>query len=328
MKPKVSILVPIYNVSKYIVRCAESLFNQTFTDIEYIFVNDSTPDDSIEKLQSVLEKYPNRKSQVKIIHHTENKGLACARNTALDEADGEYIMVADSDDFLEINAVEVMYNAAIQENADIVVSDFYLEYPSDNQIEINCLPENDRDALMYLFLDKIRIGLWAKLIKSELYKCENCKVPDGLNYLEDRYVMIRLFHFAKKIIKVEGVFYHYVQYNLSAITKSKTEQHFKNTIQFWSETIQFLKNQNVYDLYSNILSQRKIKDKARLMIDVKSSVIRKKYADMFSEIPKYQVRHLKKGERLMLFLVDKRQFWLTNILREIFILKQKYRKKS
>ena len=103
---KVSILVPIYNVELYIKRCIISLFEQTYNDIEFIFVNDCTKDKSIEILNSTLQQYPQRWEQVKIISHKTNKGLAAARTTALQNATGDYVMHVDSDDFLNLDAVE------------------------------------------------------------------------------------------------------------------------------------------------------------------------------------------------------------------------------
>ena len=102
---KVSILVPVYGVEKYIERCARSLFEQTYDNIEYIFVDDCTKDRSIVILQKVLEGYPNRKNQVKILHHEKNRGLSAARNTALDASTGDYLMHVDSDDYLRKDAV-------------------------------------------------------------------------------------------------------------------------------------------------------------------------------------------------------------------------------
>ncbi len=117
----VSIIVPIYNVEKYIERCAVSLFEQDFEDIEYIFVNDCTPDNSIQILEEVIEKYPNRKSNVKIIHYKANKGLGSARKTGLEQATGEYVLHIDSDDWVELDMVLCLYNKAIETDADIVI---------------------------------------------------------------------------------------------------------------------------------------------------------------------------------------------------------------
>ena len=89
MNPKVSIIVPIYKVEEYIERCAQSLFEQTFQDIEYIFVNDATPDNSVGKLLSVISRYENRIDRVKIINHDVNKGLSSARKTGLFRASGD-----------------------------------------------------------------------------------------------------------------------------------------------------------------------------------------------------------------------------------------------
>ena len=125
--PAVSVLVPVYNVSKYIERCAHSLFQQTFDDIEYVFVNDCSPDDSIKKLQKVIEQYPNRKKRVQIIHHDKNRGASVSRNTCLENSTGKYIQFIDSDDWIESDMIETMYNKAETESADIVVCDFVIE---------------------------------------------------------------------------------------------------------------------------------------------------------------------------------------------------------
>lgn len=98
---KVSVIIPVYNVEKYIEHCARSLMEQTLMDIEYIFVDDCTPDHSMEILQRVLTDYPERLESIRIIHHTQNSGLATVRNTGLQIAQGEYIIHCDSDDWVE-----------------------------------------------------------------------------------------------------------------------------------------------------------------------------------------------------------------------------------
>ena len=101
--PKVSVLVPVYGVEKYIERCARSLFEQTLDDMECIFVDDCTPDDSMQVLVKILSEYPRRKEQVKIIHHETNQGLPAARQSGLKIATGEYIAHCDSDRLLPIS---------------------------------------------------------------------------------------------------------------------------------------------------------------------------------------------------------------------------------
>ena len=124
-RAKVSVCIPVYGVEKYIERCARSLFEQTMKDgIEFIFVNDCTKDKSIEILEQVLGEYPERKEQVKIIHHEKNKGLVAARKTGLAHATGDYIIHCDSDDWVDLNLYETMYNKAVEVNADVVCCPF------------------------------------------------------------------------------------------------------------------------------------------------------------------------------------------------------------
>lgn len=91
------------------------MFEQTFEDIEYIFVNDCTPDNSIEVLSNVIKRYPNRQPQIRIINHEKNRGLASARNTGIDNANGDFVLHIDSDDYIEPNMVELLYSKAIAE---------------------------------------------------------------------------------------------------------------------------------------------------------------------------------------------------------------------
>ena len=107
-----SILVPVYGVEKYIERCARSIFEQTYHNLDIVFVDDCTPDKSIDLLQRVLEDYPKRKAQTRIIRHAHNRGLSAARNTAVAAAIGTFLTHVDSDDWIELNAVEVLVSEA------------------------------------------------------------------------------------------------------------------------------------------------------------------------------------------------------------------------
>ena len=116
--PKVSVIVPVYNVSKYVERCVRSLMEQTCPDIEYIFVDDATPDDSMAVLERVLEDYPQRLANVRILHNMQNQGLAKSRFIGMDEAAGEFVLHCDSDDWMEQDMVQAMLEAALAHDAD------------------------------------------------------------------------------------------------------------------------------------------------------------------------------------------------------------------
>jgi len=324
LNPKVSILVPIYNVSNYIERCAKSIFNQTFEDIEFIFVDDATPDDSIEKLQKVIEQYPNRKEFIKIIFHPQNKGLAATRNTAINASSGKYILVVDSDDFIESNMIQLLYEKAIRDDADIVVSDFYIEYSNKTIYCSDYLSINEKDHLKDLIgFDNSQAPLWNKLVNSDLYKRKECRVPDGLNYYEDRYTVIRLYYFANKIVKINQAFYHYIKYNDNAITNKIFKMHFENVLQFWNSVDSFFKEHNEYEKYQENMAFSKTQSKVRLMIDTHSSHLRKEYANIFLDEEKRCFSSFKKGEKLMLLLVRYRLFGLAQLFHELLIFKNR-----
>src|ERR1035437_2946131 len=127
--PKVSIIITVYKAEQYIERCARSLFEQTFKELEFVFVNDFTPDTSIQILKKVIDEYSDRKNQVTILNHDYNKGVAAARNTGLDRVRGEYILQVDSDDWVEKSMVEESYVIAEANDSDIVWTDFYVDFP-------------------------------------------------------------------------------------------------------------------------------------------------------------------------------------------------------
>lgn len=114
MKPKVSIIVPVYNVEKYLNRCVESLLHQTLKEIEIILVDDESPDNS----PKLCDDYASKDSRIKVIHK-KNEGLGCARNSGLEIASGEYVAFIDSDDFIDTNAYFITYNKAIENDLDI-----------------------------------------------------------------------------------------------------------------------------------------------------------------------------------------------------------------
>ena len=117
---KVSVIVPVYKVEAFIGRCIRSLIEQTLQETEFIIVDDCTPDDSISVVQKIIRDYPERKRQFKIIRHDVNKGLPAARNSGLAIATGEYIFHCDSDDFVEREMLEQLYQTAKKGDADIV----------------------------------------------------------------------------------------------------------------------------------------------------------------------------------------------------------------
>ncbi|MBD5332345.1 MAG: glycosyltransferase family 2 protein [Bacteroides sp.] len=208
---KVSVLVPVYGVEKYIERCARSLFEQTMKDgIEFIFTDDCTRDRSIEILEKVLEEYPERKSQVKIIHHEKNQGLVSARVTGLKEAVGEYVIHCDSDDWVEREMYEIMYRQAKDTDSDIVVCDF-LE--GDDTLEVyrhQNIPESRISIFKSILDGTLHAAMWNKMLSHRLIDRLGVKVNPEINMWEDMAYMTPHLLSGCRMTKVDKALYHYV----------------------------------------------------------------------------------------------------------------------
>lgn len=322
--PKVSILIPIYNVSSYIERCAHSIFNQTFDDIEYIFIDDATPDDSIEKLLKVAEQYPNRKNSIKIITHERNEGIGTSRKTAVNNSSGEYVLMVDADDYIDAEMVEILFNKAVEEQADIVVCDI-LEYPNNKIQTAHKFISSDKSENIKNILDinKASMPLFNKLIKRNLYLKRDCQFINNFNYAEDWHVMIRMFFYADKIIKIEQGLYHYNCNNEYSITRTVTKRHFDNTIFFMEELEKFLMEKNLFEKYYSIIEKNKAHMKMNLMFGVNSIKLRKEYAGMFRKEEEKYFHEYRLGEKIMSLLLKNKLFFLTQMLRNLILLKNR-----
>lgn len=208
---KVSVIIPVYNVEVYFEKCIRSLFGQTLCEgIEFIFVNDCTPDNSMEVLNRVLKEYPERKLQVKILNHKVNSGSSSTRNSGLDCASGKYIIFCDSDDWVETNMYERLLAEAESDNCDLVGCGFFLDYSNGKQeIEQQLYCGEGVGLIKAMLSGKIHGSTCNKLVKKSLYDSLNIRFPDGVNMLEDLTVGVQLCYSAKKIKFISSALYHY-----------------------------------------------------------------------------------------------------------------------
>lgn len=209
MIPLVSICVPIYNVENYIERCAISLLEQSYGEIEYVFVNDCSPDQSIEVLRRVLEKYPERKSFVKIISHEKNLGLAAARNTAINHSEGDFIFHVDSDDYLGIDAVEKLVNKQRETDADIVTGQAVQMEKDKSSVMRRPQFLSQDDFVKEMIVPSISHTIWGRLIRKSLYTDNGIEAKEGVNIGEDLQAMSKLAYYAKKVETIWDVVYYY-----------------------------------------------------------------------------------------------------------------------
>lgn len=221
---KVSVIIPIYKVEAFIGRCATTLMEQTLREVEYIFVDDATPDRSIKVLEEVIARYPERREQVRIVHHETNKGLPAARNTGLAVATGEYIFHCDSDDYVELTMLEELYHAAKTQEADIVWCDWYLTFAeSERYMKQPCFG-TPMEALKAMLSGGMKYNVWNKLVRRSLYTDNHIAFPAGYGMGEDM-TMMMLFAHAKKVAYVPKAYYHYIKTNTNAFSQTYSDKH-------------------------------------------------------------------------------------------------------
>ena len=216
---KVSVCVPIYGVEKYIERCARSLFEQTMKDdIEFIFVNDCTPDRSEQILLAVLEDYPQRKNQVKILHHAENQGLTGARSTALNAACGDYIIHCDSDDWVDPALYETMYRTAVERQADVVCCAITLENSTKSSRRIQ-LAGKSVDDLFFDFFNTVAFNsLCNKMFSGKIARDAETIIPKHMIMAEDLLLTTQMLLKCRNIALCNDVSYHYFRGNSASAT--------------------------------------------------------------------------------------------------------------
>lgn len=224
MEYSVSVIIPVYNVGKFIERCVRSLMEQTMNNVEYIFVDDASPDNSIQILQEVLADYPKRRDNVRILTHAENKGLPAARNTGLAVAQGKYIFHCDSDDFVEPDMLEQLYGKAIECDADIVWCDWYLTFENSERYMTQPAYDTPLEALKAMLSGVMKYNVWNKLVRRSIYVENKIEFPAGYGMGEDMTIML-LFAYAERISYLSHAFYHYVKLNTNAFSQTYSKRH-------------------------------------------------------------------------------------------------------
>ncbi len=238
--PKVSVIVPVYNVEEYLERCLDSLVNQTLKDIEIIIVNDGSTDGSKEKIQKYINTYKN------IVYlEKENGGLSSARNYGIPYAKGEYIGFVDSDDYVELTMYEKMYNKAIEEKSDMVECDFIWEYPNKKREDIGKVYSNKKEAIV-----EARVVAWNKIIKKDIIEKTKITFPEGLRY-EDIEFFYKLVPHLNKISFVKEVFVHYIQRE-SSIANTQNERT-GEIFKIWENVLNYYIENNIFNEYRSEL---------------------------------------------------------------------------
>lgn len=319
LKYKISVIIPMYNVEKYIIKCAQSLFEQTLDNIEYIFVDDGSTDSTITVLKNILTKYPNKKDCVRIVKHNKNKGVSSARNTGLKYAQGTYIYYCDADDYLERKMLEQLYNTAHKTNADIVWCDFYMDFKNDTKYCSAVTVENDKITLLKKYISYGWNTPCNSIVKREIYTENNLYSDEGYNFCEDYGLMVRIMFFANSYAYVRQALYHYNRVNTSSLVntqldKNKIKKTFQDELTINLLIVDFFKQHNLYPKLEKELSWRVLKAKRGYLTSFKN---RKTYMQLCPESNKYIDSNplcSKKDKFCQKIMISKYWSWLLNII--------------
>lgn len=262
----ISIIIPVFNAQDYLERTVESIIKQEFKNIEIIFVNDGSTDNSLKVLKKISNKYSNVK-----VYTQSNKGVSSARNLGLKQSTGEYIMFLDADDYLEKNALKKMYNVIIEKNSDICLGLTHVigNYKNKCDIKHNYFEESGK------FIENNSIDILVDLLKNDsifdlhsacakLYKRDiinNIYFADGRSSNEDRYYLFRALCNSKKCVCLYDIVYLYEKH-INSLSNKKIDMRIMDNIFFSEEMLKFIKN-NIPELtkeaeYNNLLTYMKV----------------------------------------------------------------------
>ena len=299
MTPQVSVIIPVYNVGKYLEKCLTSVVGQTFADLEIIIVNDGSTDDSPQ----IIARFARQDSRIVVIDKS-NEGLAYARKSGVEAARGTYIYHLDGDDYLEPDAIELIYAQARETDADMTIAPFVIDYPETGQSQHSLVPGRESYTGLEYFSEiaftRAHWSVFSYLHKRNLY--DHVTFCKGLSYGEDVYLTTQLTYYSSRIAVIKGKpLMHYIIRN-SSITNSRfSEQKARDILLYPDLVNDFFKDKPEYNLlqkelgairiqaYNTLLSKRWFKDAHRLSRE--SLAILRQYPDLKS-IP--QIRAFRK----------------------------------
>jgi glycosyltransferase involved in cell wall biosynthesis len=312
---KVSILVPFYKVEKYVGRCVDSLFSQTYKNIEYIFVNDCTPDKSMDVINEHIKKYGVAEKCKMIIHET-NQGISASRNDCLDNMTGDYFLFIDSDDYIDKDMVELLVEAAVKENADISGCGYIEEY-ADHRVERPQRYTNDHDEMMRaITLLTIKGVMWKLLVRSTIvteHRNEVRFIPDR-NMVDDYLFCCQIFYYAQRFAGVDRCMYHWIQYNPNNYTHT-TIFAVESQAAAIRKVEEFYNEKGVIDIVSDELRKRKFISKLPLLLD-KNCIDVKRWRSLFPESNGvWREMRFSKGNQCLFRLAQSPFYWLFPFLK-------------
>ena len=262
--------MPMYNVEKVMARSVQSLFNQTLKGFEVVFVDDCSSDNTGEELRRIISGYDREDISLKIVRHDSNKGVAAARNTGLDNAEGEYVYYLDSDDYFNEEALEVMYEAAKKSGADVVGCEWLLSFENNARHMVQPEVKIGKEAFGKMCNGVMRWNLWLFMVRRDLYEDNAFRFIPGANMGEDMMVMMKILLHAGKVSMVHRPLYHYIQTNSNAMTKNFARYR-GQVSENVAELERYIAERGEADEHGGLINQLKLNLKLPLIISDKES---------------------------------------------------------
>jgi len=267
MNYKLSVIVPVYNVRGFIGRCVECLMKQTLKEIEYIFVDDCSEDDSYDVLMESLSKFQDRSGDVKVIRHETNKGVSVSRTEGLAAATGDFVIQCDADDWTDVTMYEKMYSKVIEDKADICLCDFFFaERDSMKRENIGLDCTKSHDEIVYDYLSCMWTMSWNFMVRHDLYLESGVRLPEDITFTEDFYLTTCLMCLANGITYVKEPLYYYNQQNPNSIIYSGSYNYRDDERKSCEKTIEWMKAHGVYKKYHKPLQWHLIKASCDLVL--------------------------------------------------------------
>lgn len=237
--PKVSVILPVYNAEKYIERSLYSVLDQTLDDIQIIIIDDGSTDNSFSIINSIINKYQKYKNKTILISR-ENKGVATTRAEGITLASGDYIIQCDSDDWVEKNWLQLLYDTARKNDSDIVICDYMNVYKNKQYRTSQKIYPSIQENINALLKGEISNVNWDKLIRRSLLVENDINYIQNLNMGEDFLFTLQAFHYAKKISHTPNVLYYYNKTNEKSLTYKYSDKSLNDIINITNKAEYFL----------------------------------------------------------------------------------------
>lgn len=251
----ISVVIPVYNTSSYLARCIDSIFEQDLKDVELIFIDDCSTDNSFEVLNQCLK---GRESEnLTIVKNPKNLGSGETRNKGISLAKGDYVIFVDSDDYVTSDYFQVLKNA-IESRPDIVVFDMTEIWTNKTVLKHVDLPDSPLESVELLLLNKMHNSLCNKMFKRSMFLKHDIRITKGLSMFEDKSICFKLFYYAKSQLFINKSLYFYDRSRENSLTKVFKESNIQASVIVAKVIDDFFKDKEVSDNIHNAIQANKV----------------------------------------------------------------------